>query len=96
MYDTFLAVILMCAVNGGLDVPDSCKYVQDKRGPVGTRVSCQKRLDELWVRIEKNTEFLTKLHKEIGDYKLSYASHRGFCVDPKLGPEKEIKKYYFP
>ena len=96
MYDTFLAVILMCSINGGLDVEGSCKYVQDMRGPVATRATCRLRLDQLWVRIEKNTEFLTKLHKEVGDFKLSQKSHRGFCVDPKLGAESEIKKYYFP
>lgn len=96
MYDTFLAIILMCGVNGGVDIPNSCKFVQDRLGPVATRASCTKRLDALWVRIEANTEFLTGLHKEVGDFKLTYSAHRGFCVDPKLGVDSEIKKYYYP
>ena len=91
----FLAVILLCSINGGLDVENSCKYLTDKKGPVALRATCQKRLDELWGRFQVNAAFVAKTHKEIGDFKLSYASHRGFCVDPKLGVEQEIKKYYF-
>ena len=96
MYDTFLAVILMCSINGGLNIPDSCRYMQDRLGPVATRATCLRRLDELWVRIMDNKEFLTRFHKEAGDFKLNQAAHRGYCVDPKLGIESEIKKYYFP
>lgn len=96
MYDTFLAIILMCSVNGGLDIPNSCKFVQDINGSVATRASCLTRLDLMWKRIETNTVFLTKLNKDVGDFKLNYASHRGYCVDPKLGAESEIRKYYNP
>jgi hypothetical protein len=98
MYDTFLAVILLCSINGGLDIKDSCKYLLDKRGPAGTMVACRTRLDDLWGRFQLNAEMVASTHKEIGDYKLNYASHRGFCLDQKLvaqnGVESEIRKYY--
>ena len=91
MMETLLAVIFMCSVKG------ECKPVKDKLGPSFSRIACQKRLDDLWERIQKNDEFLSKLHKEIGDYKInSQFSHRGFCISgPSNGSlSEQVEKYY--
>ena len=96
MYDTFLAVILLCSIQTGslttID-PEKCIMYQDRMGPSALRATCRKKLDALWSRIMR-PETVTKAHKKIGDFKLTQDKHRGVCVDPKLGLEKELKKYY--
>ena len=98
MFDTFLAVILICAPGAGLsDMAKKCVFVQDKLGPVAQRVTCDRRLDELWARVVKDTEFLVRAHQKIGDFKTnSLMNHRGFCLDPQFPQEQEILKYYEP
>jgi len=96
MYDTFLAVILLCAVKAGslatID-PDKCIMYQDRMGPSALRSTCLNKLDTLWLRIMSPAN-VTKAHKKIGDFKLSQKAHRGVCVDPRLGIEQELHKYY--
>lgn len=94
MYDTFIAMILVCGVNGSLDIPNSCSFAKDKMGPVATVASCHKRLDALWGRMMADSAYLVRLHDNIGPFKLSYPAHRGYCISPVLDPEVEIKKYY--
>ena len=94
MYDVYIAIILLCTPVGGVDVEGSCKVLKDAMGPTMSKVACRERLDGMWRRIEKNTEFLTRTHKELGDFRLSYPAHRGFCLDPKEAEYTQIKKYY--
>jgi predicted secreted protein len=96
MFDTFLAVILMCALHSAPGTPfeDRCIYVQDKTGPSALRSTCQGKLDKMWQRIMDNGAFISATHKKIGDFRLIQRYHRGFCLDPQWNPEIEIQKYY--
>ena len=96
MYDTFLAVIMMCAINAapGTALENRCVFVQDREGPSATRVTCRKKMDAMWQRIMKNGKFISETHKKIGDFRLIQSKHRGFCLDPKLPLDGEIEKYY--
>lgn len=98
MYDTFLAAIMICAINADPGVPfaDRCVFVQDKTGPAPTRAECRLRIDKMWQRILLDPGFITSTHKKIGKYRLVQRAHRGFCLDPQLPADKEIWKYYEP
>jgi hypothetical protein len=98
MFDTFLAVIMLCALNAapGTPIEKKCVFMQDRLGPSASRVTCQKRLDKLWVRMMNNPEFIARTHKQIGDFRLIQNKHRGFCVDPQFPLDQEIQKYYEP
>lgn len=98
MYDTFLAVIMLCALNAapGTALEDRCVFMQDREGPVATRKSCGIAMDKMWKRMMVNPEFISRTHKKIGDFRLIQSKHRGFCLDPKLPLDAEIQKYYEP
>jgi hypothetical protein len=98
MFDTFLAVIMICALNADPSLPleKRCVFVQDRTGPSALRSTCLIKMDAMWLRIMENGEFITATHKKIGDFRLIQRKHRGFCIDPQYPLDQEIQKYYEP
>jgi hypothetical protein len=85
LIEFYIASILICGAT------DECIYYMDRLGPVKTRVECQVRLDQLWVRILASTDIETKFPR----FKKDQAAHQGMCFDNTKKNNPKWKEFWY-
>jgi hypothetical protein len=83
MNELYLAVMLICSLTG------ECSIFSDKTGPAMSIEGCRSRLDKMSIRVQKGS---LAIMEKIGSYNTD-EMFRGFCVNPNIPQEAELKRY---
>ena len=83
MNELYLAVMLICSLSG------DCSLFSDKNGPAMSVEGCRTRLDAMTLRVKKGSQAIVE---QLGSYNADEI-FRGFCVNPNIPQETELKRY---